>query len=194
MPISINCPSCSKKYTVPSRLLGKKVTCSTDGCGATFLAIEPPEAPPEPEPEEHVEEFDFEEIADSPSFPPLKTRSMAAADTSDEKPVVAEPPPSASNWCGFAMCGRLMVLSGFSLLAVGSMMSHVILHNFDYIFNTPLAMQKLSTILIGLALLIGGATYWSGSKRSPSGVDSALIIVGLVVVMAAALIPIAKSI
>jgi predicted Zn finger-like uncharacterized protein len=47
MPITINCPSCSRTLRVPDDLLGKNVKCPT--CGTTFTASA--EAPP-PEEEE----------------------------------------------------------------------------------------------------------------------------------------------
>jgi predicted Zn finger-like uncharacterized protein len=68
MPITINCPSCSRTLRVPDDLLGKNVKCPT--CGTTFTASaegSPPEdeepapaavrrSPPPPEDDEERDE------------------------------------------------------------------------------------------------------------------------------------------
>lgn len=36
--VKIECPSCHRNYNVAEKFLGRKVTCATDTCGATFLA------------------------------------------------------------------------------------------------------------------------------------------------------------
>lgn len=115
MPIAIYCPECSKKYVVSSKFLGKKVTCSTEGCGAKFLAAEQAAAPDAPSEPEVFEEVDFSEFEELPPIDSKrKLQPIARPDTSDETPVVSRPAKRQSTMCRFGAVDRLMMAAGFS--------------------------------------------------------------------------------
>ncbi|WP_010585437.1 hypothetical protein [Schlesneria paludicola] len=78
-PIKIKCPKCERTYKIEEKILGKKVTCATEGCGTKFIAELPAAAPAD----------------DAVSAEPPQTTNIAFA--SAPPPVQVAPEPTASD-------------------------------------------------------------------------------------------------
>lgn len=81
MPVSIECPGCGTNYDIPSKAIGRKVSCK---CGRTFIAESPAEDP----------RAIFEQLEDVAPEPPESAlaKTTPHLDTSVETDVVEDLP------------------------------------------------------------------------------------------------------
>jgi hypothetical protein len=163
MSISINCPRCAKSYKVTQKHIGRKVVCSNPDCQNTFIAELPLE-------NDVVDDAPFEGFGASADIPqPPQPPPSRPAPAIPSAPTLDIDYSTTSNFtkkelpCYFGAMARILFYPGLLTLLTSMRLPD----SSGDMFNAPLAMNKLSVSLLGMALLISGAAIWSGGNKSP---------------------------
>jgi hypothetical protein len=194
----VECPECLREYKVGDKHMGRKVACANPECGASFVAIESTRKPATlPDLETDTGAYAIQEQlptfeVSTPEIEPKKQPSGeiqpiegSVPPTLATVPPVAPPPiPAANGRCYRSILGRLLFFIGMTLILTAAVTPSVVpvrgeFRSVQTVHNLSAASTKLSAGILGIALLIAGSVFWSGSRISPTMGD--VIFVSLVI-------------